>query len=156
RTVYLYGSVLPKTHQDGYRMWYHAWDREYLNLYATSKDGLKWDKPPLDIISYKGSSANNIFFRETDEDHLPQIIYTPWETDSMRRYKLMIYDYGRTEPIHLTSGFWAAYSKDGIHWENAENNPVLKDRGDVGSFVWDGHRNRYLGYTKIFSPVRGF
>ena len=156
RMIYVYGTVLPGEKGKGYRIWYHSWNHEYRNLYATSKDGLTWEKPDLGIIGYNGSKANNIFFRRTKEDHLPQVIYTPWEKDPNRRYKLLNYDYGRTKPDHLVSGFWGAYSPDGIHWTDVVHNPVLKDPGDVGNFVWDGHARRYIGYPKIFAPVRGY
>ncbi len=154
--VYIYGTVLPNENATGYRIWYQAWGKEYRNLYATSRDGLTWEKPELGIIDYNGSKANNIFLRRTKEDHLPQVIYTPWEKDPNRRYKLLNYDYGRTKPDHLVSGFWGAYSSDGIHWTDVPQNPVLKDPGDVGNFVWDAHTGRYIGYPKIFTVVRGF
>ena len=157
REVYVYGTVLPGEDGTGYRMWYQSWvDNEYHNLYATSTDGLTWKKPELGIIDFKGSKANNIFLRRTKEDPLPQVIYTPWDKDSSRRYKLLNYDYGRTKPNHLVSGFWGAYSGDGIHWNDVALNPVLKDPGDVGNFVWDFHTHRYIGYPKIFEQVRGF
>jgi hypothetical protein len=157
RTSYVYGTVLPTEQGEGYRMWYQGWTgKEYTNLYATSSDGLTWKKPELGMVDFNGSSSNNIFLRRTKEDHLPQIIYTPWEKDTNRRYKLINYDYGRTKPNHLVSGFWGSYSKDGIHWTDVNNNPVLKDPGDVGNFVWDAHAKRYTGYPKVFAPVRGF
>ncbi|MEO5997710.1 MAG: LamG-like jellyroll fold domain-containing protein [Chitinophagaceae bacterium] len=156
RVAYLYGTVLPNEEKNGYRMWYQIWRGEYDNLYATSKDGLNWIKPELGIVDFKGSKANNIFFRRTREDHLPQVIHTPWEKDPNHRYKLLNYDYGRTKPDHLISGIWGAYSADGIHWTDAAHNPVLKDPGDVGNFVWDSHTIRYIGYPKVFAPVRGF
>lgn len=156
RISYVYGTVLPNEKGKGYRLWYQSWLGEYTNMYATSQDGLNWEKPELGIIDFKGSKANNIFFRRTKEDHLPQIIFTPWEKDPNRRYKLLNYDYGRTKPNNLVSGFYGAYSGDGIHWKDVRHNPVFKDPGDVSNFVWDSHKNRYIGYPKIFAPVRGF
>lgn len=157
RTSYVYGTVLPKPDGAGYNMWYHAWTgADYTNLFATSNDGLTWQKPALGIVEFKGSTSNNIFFRRTKEDHLPQVMYTPWEKDPNRRYKLINYDYGRTKPDNIVSGFWGAYSSDGIHWKDVNKNPVLKDAGDVGNFVWDNHTKRYIGYPKVFAPVRGF
>ena len=154
--AYVYGTVLPEESGPGYRMWYHVWDGQYRNLYATSKDGVNWLKPQLQLVEYKGSKANNILFRRTSKDHLPQVIHTSWEKDPNRRYKMFNYDYGRTPPDNMVSGFYAAYSPDGIHWTDAANNPVLKDPGDVGNFVWDEHTKRYLVYPKTFAPVRGF
>lgn len=156
RTSYLYGTVLPNETNDGYKMWYHAWLGEYTNLYAISPDGLNWDKPELGLVEFQGSTDNNLFLRRTREDHIPQVIYTPWERDSSRRYKLINYDYGKTEPNNLVSGFYGAYSADGIHWNDTPVNPILKDPGDVGNFVWDPHENQYIGYPKVFAPVRGF
>ena len=65
RMIYVYGTVLPGEKGKGYWIWYHSWNHEYRNLYATSKDGLTWEKPDLGIIGYNGSKANNIFFRRT-------------------------------------------------------------------------------------------
>ncbi len=156
KMAYLFGTVMPKVVGHGYRMWYQSWNGEYVNLYATSEDGIHWDKPELGIVNYNGTTNNNIFFRATGEDALPQVIYSPWEVDTTKRYKFLLYEYGRTPPSFTESGFLGAYSADGIRWTLSENNPVLRDRGDVGSFVWDGHMKRYSGYTKIFVPVRGF
>jgi len=154
--VYVYGTVLPNESGPGYRMWYHTWSGEYRILYATSLDGLTWHKPDLGLIEYGGSTSNNILIRRTHEDHTPQVIHTPWEADPLRRYKLINYDYGRTPPDHVVSGYWGAWSDDGVHWNTAPANPVLVDPGDVGQFVWDPHAQRYLGYPKKFTDVRGY
>lgn len=157
-TAYVYGTVLPKQRGRGYRMWYHSWAHgEYRILYATSEDGLRWHKPELGLTEFRGSKKNNILFRRTREDHTPQVIHTPWETDPARRYKMINFDYGRTPPDHTVTGYWGAVSPDGIHWKAVPKNPVLVDHpGDVGNFVWDAHHKRYLGYPKKFADVRGF
>jgi len=157
KVAYLYGTVLPGEDGTGYRMWYHALSEgSYWNLYATSRDGLAWEKPSLGLVDYKGSRENNVFFRRTREDHIPQVIATPWEADPGRRYKLINYDYGRTKPNHTVSGFWTAHSADGIHWTDTPANPALPDVGDVGNVIWDGHKRQYVAYTKIFAPVDGY
>lgn len=157
-TVYVYGTVLPAEAGGGYRMWYHSWaEGEYRNLCAESADGLQWTKPNLGLVGYGGSKENNILFRRTKEDHNPQVIYTPWESDPTRRYKLMNWDYGRTPPANVISGYYGATSPDGIHWTDAPKNPVLLDPvGDVGNFTWDALGKRYIGYPKQFNEVRGF
>jgi hypothetical protein len=81
-SVYVYGTVLPAEDGPGYRMWSHSWaDGEYRNLYAVSPDGLHWTKPDLGLVPYGGDTRNNILLRRTKEDHNPQVIATPWETD---------------------------------------------------------------------------
>src|SRR5688572_31542193 len=55
RRIRFYGTVL---HVDGeYRMWYAA--NSHI-CYATSRDGLSWQKPKLGLAPYNGSTANNI------------------------------------------------------------------------------------------------
>lgn len=156
--AYVYGTVLPGEGGSGYRLWYHTWSRKdgYLNLYATSKDGLKWHKPELGLVEFHGSRKNNILFRRTREDHAPQIIHTLWDTDPKRRYKLINFDYGRTPPNHTVNGYWGATSPDGVHWTALPKNPILRDPGDVGNFVWDPHTKRLIGYPKKFTKVRGY
>ncbi len=157
KTAYLYGTVLPAEAGKGYRMWYHSWaDGAYRHLYATSADGLRWEKPDLGRVDYKGPTKNNILIRRTHEDHSPQVIHTPWETDPQRRYKLITYEYGRTPPKYTVSGYYGACSPDGVRWTDVPRNPVLLDPGDVGNFVWDPHTGRYIGYPKKFTDVRGF
>lgn len=154
---YVYGTVLPNEVGPGYRMWYHSWaDGEYRKLYATSADGLKWDKPDLGQVDYKGSTRNNLFLRRSHEDHSPQVIHTPDDPDPQRRYKLITYEYGRTPPKYTVSGYLGAYSPDGMQWTESRQYPLFRDPGDVGNFIWDPFYNRYLGYPKKFAEVRGF
>jgi hypothetical protein len=156
RNAYVYGSVLPAEDGRGYRMWYHSWaDGAYWILYATSEDGLHWDKPDLGLVSYKDSRQNNILLRRTHEDHNPQVIHTSWESEPARRYKLINYDYGRTPPGHIVRGYYGATSADGIHWTDVRRNPVLPDPGDVGCFVWDPFARHYVGFPKRVTTVRG-
>ena len=136
-TAYLYGTVLPNEDGAGYRMWYHSWALgEYRMLYATSEDGIRWEKPSLGLVKFEGSKNNNILFRRTHENHNPQVIHTPWDPDPLRRYRLLYFEYGRTPPDFTITGYRGATSPDGIHWTDVSKEPVLlDDPGDVGNFV---------------------
>lgn len=154
--VYLYGTVLPNASGPGYRMWYHALpeikgEDAYRLLYATSSDGLRWDKPELGIVEYKGSKANNIFIRRGRRDHIQSIIHTPWETDAQRQYLMINFD----GDVEGENGYMAAWSPDGIRWTNAAEKPVFSKGGDVGQFLFDFHRNEYAGYVKNIAKVSG-
>jgi hypothetical protein len=157
-TAYLYGTVLPTEKGDGYRMWYHSWfDGAYRMLYATSEDGLTWEKPELGLVDYDGSTANNILFRRTHENHSPQVMHTPWDGDPQRRYKFIYFEYGRTPPRFTKTGYYGMTSPDGVHWDDVKHRPVLlDDPGDVGNFVWDPLKKRYIGWPKKFTEVRGY
>ena len=74
--VYLYGSVLPAESGGGYRMWYHCLDLTNgtaRSLYATSTDGITWEKPDLGIIPF-GSLPTNLFMNRGGN---PSVIHTP-------------------------------------------------------------------------------
>ena len=101
-----YGTVLPGTDGKGYRMWYDVWDGDCHNLYATSTDGISWTKPSLGLVEYQGSKDNNLLFRRSRLDHMPQVIHTPWEQNPQHRYKLINFDFGRSPPDHSVKGYW--------------------------------------------------
>lgn len=150
--VYLYGTVLPNESGPGYRMWYHALpetkgDDAYRLLYATSRDGITWEKPNLGVVEYKGSKANNIFIRRGTRDHIPSIIHTPWEKDPQRQYLMINYDGDKA------GGYVAAWSPDGLHWTDAADKAVFTKGGDVGQFLYDFHKNEYVGYVKNNASV---
>ena len=155
--IYVYGTVLPNESGPGYRMWYHALpekegDDAYRLLYATSRDGLAWDKPNLGIAEYQGSKDNNIFIRRGSRDHILSIIHAPWETDPAHRYLMINFDGDRPDK---QSGYMAGWSADGIHWANAADKPVFTKGGDVGQFFYDFHKGEYVGYVKNLAHVSG-
>ncbi|HNT34025.1 MAG TPA: hypothetical protein PKH07_03415 [bacterium] len=150
RNIYVYGTVLPEESGKGYRMWYHGLpekkgDDPYRLLYATSKDGVSWEKPSLGIIEYEGSKDNNIYIRRNPRDHIQSVIHTPWESSPQRQYMMMNWS---------SDGYYLTWSPDGIHWTDVPNNPVLTKGGDVGNFCWDPRTKQYCGYVKLGSVVR--
>ena len=164
RRSYLYGTVLPNEDGDGYRMWYQAYNetgnfggrRGYVNAYATSKDGITWEKPHLGIYKWRGSTKNNMFLtrkHSPGDDHNPQILHTPWETDPQKKYKMITFAYAANRNTSSDEGYWGSFSPDGIHWTDVARNPVLPDTGDVGNFTWDAHKKQYMGTVKIWTTV---
>lgn len=74
-------------------------------LYATSRDGVKWDKPELRLHHFAGSAANNIVARDCPNAGGFKDMH---EADPARRHK-MVSDGGLGKPQ-------ARFSADGIHW----------------------------------------
>ncbi|SEF11542.1 hypothetical protein [Jiangella alba] len=127
--VYLYGSVLFDEDEQLYKMWYHSynWDLgEYLNLYATSRNGRTWDKPELGVYEFDGSTANNIVIG--DNIHSPSVLKDPFEDDPARRYKMMAMDYEQ--------GYVVYFSPDGVRWTACGCNPVSTG-ADVANIFQD-------------------
>jgi len=86
--------------KDGlFKMWYMSVDA---TLYATSRDGVRWEKPALDV-----KPGTNIVHAGRRDSA------TVWldleEKDPQRRYKFL-YSQGHMRPLVLH------FSADGIHW----------------------------------------
>lgn len=114
-------------------------------LYATSKDGIHWDKPKLDLHKFDGGTDTNIAARDCPnvgvfkDDH---------ESDPARRYK-MVSDIGLGKPQ-------VRFSADGVHW-----GPVIDvkgfsaQNGDThNNAQWDEVTKKYLWFTKLYLGER--
>ncbi|RIQ26292.1 hypothetical protein [Jiangella rhizosphaerae] len=118
-----------------HKLWYHAYNRElatYFTLYATSPDGRHWTKPPLGLVEYDGSTANNI----VGTMHSPTVIKDPDDPDPARRYKMLAFEYGPEQ------GYTVYFSPDGLRWTPCDCNPV--DPGaDVANMFHDPNTGLY-------------
>ena len=112
--------------------------------YATSADGVHWEKPELGLHEFAGSKRNNIVARDTpnvgvfkdDEDPSPA-----------RRYK-MIFDVG---PGQMR----ASFSADGIHWSPPATPQGLDRCGDTHNNAFrDPAAGRYVLFTRIYLGER--
>ena len=115
--------------QDGekYRMWYECYDIEGWPTpddtsfcYAESTDGVHWTKPNLGLFSYRGSTDNNILFREIGVDkHRSRVhgscVFLDPSAPPDARYKCV--SQGQFQGIgdhpHYVAGMT---SPDGLHW----------------------------------------
>jgi hypothetical protein len=137
-SVYIYGTVLKNEPAgSGYRMWYTSYkDEKYYLCYATSTDGVKWVKPKLGIVDFKGSKQNNIC-----KVGGGTIVYDPVDTDPNRRYKLMTFEGGKK------FGYGVHFSSDGLNWISYDKNPVLS-YGDVSNLAYDKDKRLFIATTK--------
>ena len=114
-------------------------------LYATSKDGVHWDKPELGIHKFAGSSANNIVARDCPN---VGVFKDPHDADPARRYK-MVSDVGLGKPQ-------VRFSADGIHWGEAlAAKGFGAQNGDThNNAFWDERSGKYLWFTKLYLGER--
>jgi hypothetical protein len=86
-----------------FKMWYMAGYVRYGTCYATSRDGVHWEKPALDVRP--GTNIVNASPRDSG---------TVWldleEKDPQRRYKMLLNDNAATTALAIY------FSADGIHW----------------------------------------
>ena len=114
-------------------------------LYATSKDGLVWQKPALGLHRFDGSAATNIVARDTPN---VGVFKDPHDADASRRYK-MVYDVGLGK-------LRVRFSADGIHWgEPQEVKGFSAQHGDThNNAFWDERIQKYVWFTKLYLGER--
>jgi hypothetical protein len=103
-----------------FKLWYMCGYRVNL-CYATSTDGVNWNKPALDVVP-----GTNVVFKDTKYVDA----YTNWidleDPNPARRFKMLRTVYTEPDPLE----FHLHYSADGIHWGPAVvvNKTLTHDR----------------------------
>jgi len=119
-------------------------DQGWLLLYATSTDGIAWQKPELGIVGFDGSTRNNAVCRDTPNVGVFKDLH---DADPSRRYK-MIYDVG-------SGKMRVRFSRDGLHWSEPIVPEGLGPAGDThNNAFWDESLGRYLLITRFFLGER--
>jgi len=139
-------AVLPGEDGTGYRMWYYCWskrddpDRSHA-LYATSQDGIAWQKPKLGLMPWKvsGSTETNMVGQSGS------VMFTPADPDPARLYKAVSYEKGK---------YIFHSSPDGLRWHRLSKEPIFA-AGDTCYVMWDTLSQRYRGYAKLNTWVSG-
>ena len=114
-------------------------------LYATSTDGLSWNRPALGQHAFAGSTATNIVARDTPN---VGVFKDAHDLDAARRYK-MIYDVGLGKVR-------VRFSPDGVHWaEPIEATGFGAYNGDThNNAFWDERLKKYVLFTKLYLGER--
>lgn len=146
-----YGAVLHDDRDGLYKLWYQIWSDDKSPVgtiaYATSKDGITWEKP---IIAPK--SGDNLVTFEPKEPWVagPGVLIDPIETDPQRRFKMMYLAQRTLKADSLSSCI--AYSADGIHWKPDPQNPVIPYSDTQIAPYWDMRLGRYVAYLRFGPP----
>ena len=144
KTLLNRGSVIYDEQAKLFKMWYSVYTtdlKEQLLCYATSRDGIKWDKP---LINEAGQSNVIPDFRAANP---PSVFKDVHEPDPARRYKML---YGAGQPRKYTTN--AAYSPDGLSWTPESSNPVIPHSDTLNSCFWDPARRRYVAHVRFGPP----
>jgi hypothetical protein len=154
--VTVYGSVLRNETDTGFRMWYMSGlgKKEQMMNYAESEDGINWQKPRLDITSYRDCKQTNILLGPEVNIHGPCVLRNPLEGKPDERYLVFYDSYSKYRPEvpEVQSVFrwtYTATSPDGLHWSPRQGRPAVAGKSDTGqSVVWDPIRKRFLAYMR--------
>src|SRR5205823_8888527 len=84
---------------------YHATERS-LNCYATSTDGIHWERPNLGLYEWRGSRQNNVARDPAEARTLYHIVRDEQAADPQRRYKALFDVHDR----------YLGVSPDGFTW----------------------------------------
>ncbi|MBN2377450.1 MAG: hypothetical protein JXD22_13695 [Sedimentisphaerales bacterium] len=120
---YLFGTVIYDKDLSLYRMWYMSYNsaKKVVDctpvLYATSSDGVCWDKPNLGLFSFDGSTDNNIILvcNGYHDLYCPSVILDANAADPDRLYKMIYWDFTDGPNTYGDGGMCLAFSPDGIH-----------------------------------------
>ena len=140
-----------------FKMWYSVTGKENPNdvgvivevptkiAYATSTDGIRWERPKLGIVEVNGSRENN-YLTGAMGIYGFSIIKDPSDIPS-RQYKMIFSILGREArwaEFHVP--LCLAYSADGIHWDRPPHvNPVIRGISDgCFSLYYDPDRRKYV------------
>ena len=155
-----------------FRMWYwsgynwHAWqdneDIRFATSYAVSDDGIKWERPDLNMFQIDQWFDKNIVL---PYGLMHGLFHEPWEPDPNKRFKALVCMENRnrdTQQLTIPRGYYVHTSPDGIHWEANLSRcviPMLRGYtypqtgiGDTTRFWWDSHRKKYIGDAKFVLP----
>ena len=159
------GSVLYDPAEQRFHLWYTAHnnllsrtspfapslvpDRAPAVCYATSRDGLLWEKPALRLVAYEQSLENNILPSpgppvKTESMGVVVLNRVPGLPGRLIRSAWSEFD----DPVYPT-GITFLASEDGFHW-TPHFPPVLPLDGDAHCLVWDWHHQCYVCTTRSF------
>jgi len=153
KQLYLFGTVLREPEPGGsaetvFRMWYFAVGQgKTWVAYARSGDGIKWEKPNLNLIEIGSNKANNaVFCPEGWEMGGFSVIRVPenYAPDS-ERYKLI----AMAQADGVGKRYLLAVSPDGFSWKLVGTlNPDPPCKPDRSCLVWDPLRNHYAFFSR--------
>ena len=148
-----------------FRMWYQTYDRagkagdetaDYAIAYAQSKDGLKWERPKLGLVNWKGGKDNNIVWRGVSDKRASgqQILTLPEKDRRGYRYVMAYHTSGARRG---NNGIRLVGSQDGIHWDKAGDTLITPLPSDtVNSIVFDPVRRLYVMFCRDKTAYRLF
>ncbi|MFN7937871.1 MAG: hypothetical protein U0R19_31365 [Bryobacteraceae bacterium] len=149
------GSYISVLEDEGmYKLWYMSFAGKGGGrlCYATSKDGIEWQRPKLGRVDFNGSRDNNIVIASFREG---SVFLDPIAPPAQRFKTLASYGGDRPTPLGVNkSGTLTLFtSPDGIDW-NAEY-PVLPFHPDSQNWLfYDTRLKKYVAYLRGWNPLR--
>jgi hypothetical protein len=148
------GSVLYDEEEKLFKMWYLTVSEcfpDFAVLYATSRDGIQWEKPLVGTLKCEGHPRHNAIL-----DHLEvvSVMKDNAEPDPARRYKMIACNNQRIAPGMPPNNPYAYVSSDGLAWTRISEKPLFHS-SDVLTAFYDRQRRLYVAFPKVHAEVGG-
>jgi len=142
--LHLWSAPVWSEQRSVWQMWYFGSDgssKGLVPLYAESTDGLAWEKPRLGLVSWNGSSNNNIFdlgfkTRSAKENRIV-LLKDDREENSAHRFKGL---------VRVSGKLRALVSADGLAWKPLDSDPIKS--GDEYRLGYDALNNHFIATAK--------
>ena len=169
-SIALYGTVWHHPEQGRFQMWYQGfggmgvprmgadmsgsrWKNfDPANLlytigYATSNDGIFWERPNLGLVEYDGTRDNNLVLVDAA---FANVIMDDRDPDPDRLYKSLFFKARDTRgTANIGDGVSVAFSPDGLRWTKYDGNPVITRSSDSHALLgWDELHGKYVSYCR--------
>ena len=147
--VQLYGTVMYDADEELFKMWYDGSASDYFSrevtFYATSRDGIHWDKSHVGTIPSRNGKPHNA----VADCLLASVIKDRSDPDASRRYKMVCYQYDR--------GYRSMVSPDGLHWREFAPETIVPISyvDDVITACWSEPHQVFITFPKNPTPVMG-
>lgn len=160
---YCFGTVIYDEEESLFKFWYQSYNSVGVALvdktpilYATSVDGVEWNRPDLGIFEFENTTKNNIVLQNYGFHDLysPSVIKDLDDPNPDKRYKMIWWDFPLGDEGYQDDGMCVAFSTDGVHWVKHPGNPVISvskkenSISDVMSVMRDKNTGKYVAYTK--------
>jgi len=154
------GSVV-KDEDGSFKMWYAATHGPRKGegtskldklCFATSTDGVHWEKPSLGLVEFRGSKDNNIVLTPQSMGWGGCVFRDP-TAQGDEKYKLLYGDkkfpFKAPKPYGTYGKICGATSPDGIHWRPLPENPIMPWYKDTQTAAfWDDRIKKYVAFLR--------
>jgi hypothetical protein len=158
RRTDLYTSVMCDSRDRIFKMWYVSKSRGYTVSYATSMDGILWEKPSLGMVDWgdddsvvlQNNSLEGPQFDNANRDNNlimigagnVNVIKDHRDPDPNRLYKSLFF-HNKYRYVSI------AFSPDGERWDLYKDNPVIERASDTHTLLgWDDAVGAYVAYPR--------
>ncbi len=144
----IYGNVLFDHEEKIFKMWYLGEERDgfpYYGLhYATSQDGVNWEKPLIGTIESEKYPEHNLVGHQI---LLASVMKDNDDPNPDHRYKMICW-------LQKDHGYHTMVSPDGLNWTKHSKEPLCRS-GDVITGYYDEQRKQYVAFPKIGHMIMG-